>query len=76
MATLRSDAAARREARRAYNRALTEYAPRLVALRRVWALPLACALFVGAFVWFLATGDAAAIAPCILCAALVALCVR
>jgi len=29
MATLRSDAAARREARRAYNRALTEYAPRL-----------------------------------------------
>ena len=29
MAVLRSEAAARRAARRAYNRALTEYAPRL-----------------------------------------------
>ncbi len=70
MATLRSDAAARRAARRVYQEAPP--AP----LRRVWGVPLACALFVGAFVWFLATGDAAAIAPCILCAALVALCVR
>jgi len=76
MAVLRSEAAARRQARRAYNLALPKHQIDLVALRRVWALPLACALFIGAFVWFLVTGDTAAIAPCILCAALVALCVR
>jgi len=39
MATLRSDAAARREARRAYNLALPKHQIDLVALRRVWALP-------------------------------------
>lgn len=67
MAVLRSEAAAKRAARRVYR----ETPP--VPLRRVWGLPLACALFIGAFGYFLVTGDMAAIAPCIVCAALVAL---
>lgn len=67
MAILRTEAAARRRANRAYQEAPP------TPLRRVWGLPLACALFIGAFGYFLVTGDMAAIAPCIVCAALVAL---